>query len=487
MSISEVRVRIAPSPTGYFHVGTARCAIYNWLFARKHGGKFLLRIEDTDESRSKKEYLDVILDGLKWMGLHWDEDIVYQSRRMDSYAPHAERLLKGGRAYRCFCTPEELKQKRERAQREKKDYRYDKKCRKLADAEIAANLKQGRTFTIRLKLPSEGEALFDDLVYGSLRRAHADLDDLIILKSDGRPIYNFAVVADDHDMGVTHVIRGNDHVVNTFYQMEIYRALGWDIPQFGHLPLILRPDRAKVSKRKGDKGVTEYAPEGFLPDPFVNYLALVGWSPKDDREIMTRAELIGAFTLDGVNPNNAIFDVEKLRWFNGEYIRSTDDNKLVDLVSPFWIEAGLTTKYWIETNWHWAVKVVSALKERCKVLADFARLGGYFFKPVVGYDQKGVLKHFAGPDSADLLNGLRDRYARIGRWDKESLEANLRSFAQERKVKPAAIIHPTRLAVSGLTGGPGLFDILYLLGRQEVQARLDRAIEYIEAGGFPEQ
>ena len=485
MVSSQVRVRIAPSPTGYFHVGTARCAIYNWLFARKHGGKFLLRIEDTDESRSFSGYIDVILEGLEWMGLGWDEEIVYQSRRIGSYAPHAERLIREKKAYRCFCTPEELNEQRRLAQRDKADYRYNRKCRELTDAEIESRLRDGKQFTIRLKLPMDGDASFSDLVYGDLRRSYADLDDLIILKSDGRPVYNFAVVVDDHDMGITHVIRGNDHVVNTYQQIGIYHALGWEIPQFGHLPLILRPDRGKVSKRKGDKGVTEYRLEGFLPDPFVNYLALVGWSPKDDREKMSRSELIEAFALDGVNPNNAIFDIEKLTWLNGEYIREMDDNELLDLITPGWIDAGFTTKYWIETNWHWAVRVIAALKQRCKTLADFVRLGRYFFKPVEDYDPGGVRKHFQPEGTAELLRVLRDRYAVVDRWDEESLDMVLRSVAEEKRIKPASLIHPTRLAVSGLTAGPGLFEILCLLGPNEVQARLDRAIKYIGAGRFP--
>lgn len=487
MSTSEVRVRIAPSPTGYFHVGTARCAIYNWLFARKHNGKFLLRIEDTDEERSKKEYIDIILEGLKWMGTPWDDDIVRQSERIGSYSPHAERLLNEGRAYRCFCTPDELNEQRQIAQKNKTDYRYNKKCRDLSEQEVAKNLADGKPFTVRLKLPLDGDAVYTDSVYGEVKRSYNDLDDLIILKSDGRPIYNLAVVVDDHDMGITHVIRGNDHITNTFYQIELYRALGWDVPEFAHLPLILRPDRAKVSKRKGDKGVTDYPAEGYFPDPFVNYLALVGWSPKDDREKMTRDELIEAFSLDGVNPNNAIFDTEKLTWLNGEYIRTTDNNELVDLVSPYWIEAGLTTKYWVETNWHWAVAVVDALKERCKVLTDFVKLGSYFFKTVTEYDAKGVRKHFAKDEAAELLRELRNRYESIDKWSKENLEQILRDVAEEKEVKPAMLIHPTRLAVSGLTGGPGLFDILELVGQKEVQQRLDRAINYIEAGQFPER
>lgn len=486
MTSDEVRVRIAPSPTGYFHVGTARTAIYNWLYARKHGGKFLLRIEDTNLELSKKEYVDIILDGLRWMGLEWDEDIVYQSQRIDSYRPFAEELVEKGKAYRCFCTPEEIEAKRNKAQKEKISYKYDKKCLHLSPEEIENNLKAGMKYTIRLKLPDSGDAVFHDEVYGEVKRSYEDLEDIVILKSNGRALYNFAVVVDDHDMRISHVIRGNDHIMNTFYQAEIYKALEWDIPIFAHLPLILRPDRSKLSKRKGDKGVTEYTSEGFLSQVMVNYLALVGWSPKDDREIMTREEMIEAFDLKGINPNNAIFDIEKLTWMNGEYLRSTDSNELIDLVSPYLIEAGLTTKYWIETNWHWTVKVVDALKERCKLLPEYVEMSRYFFESSFDYDPKGVRKHFASDGAGENLKRLRDKFKVPGKWDKASLEAALRDLAEELGIKPAKLIHPTRLAVSGTTKGPGLFDILELLGEREVQSRMDRAIQYIDRGEFPE-
>ena len=487
MSSDEVRVRIAPSPTGYFHVGTARTAIYNWLFAKKHNGKFLLRIEDTNEELSKKDYIDIILEGLKWMGFDWDEEIVYQSKRIDSYVPYAKRLLAEGKAYRCFCTPEEINEQRQKAQKEKRNYKYSKKCRYLAEDEIKKNLSSGKSYTIRLKLPLKGEAAFHDSVYGEVKRSYADLDDMVIMKSNGHALYNFAVVIDDHDMRISHVIRGNDHIMNTFYQSEIYKAFGWKAPEFAHLPLILRPDRAKLSKRKGDKGVTEYQAEGYLSDAMVNYLALVGWSPKDDREKMSRDELIEAFSLDGINPNNAIFDVDKLTWMNGEYIRELDSNKLIDMVSPHLIEAGLTTKYWIETNWHWTVKVINALKERCKLLSDFERQSHYFFKSDFDYDSKGVKKHFGPDDTVELLRAAKDSFEAVGKWDKESLEKVLRDLAEKKGIKAARLIHPIRLAISGVTAGPGLFDILELLGEKEVQTRIERAIKYIEKCKFPEQ
>ena len=452
----------------------------------KHGGKFFLRIEDTDRERSKEEYIEIILDGLRWMGVEWDGEIVYQSEHIDSYAEFADKLLDEGKAYKCFITPEELNRERQKALDEKRPFTYFRKYRDSSKEDINTLAAEGKPFAIRLKLPVEGEAIIDDIVYGKVRRSYDDLGDPIILRSDRTPIYNFAVVCDDHNMGITHVIRGNDHITNTFYQSEIYRALGWDLPKFAHLPLILRPDKSKVSKRKGDKGVTDYQSEGYLPQAFVNYLALVGWSPKDDREVLTREEMLDAFALEGVNPNNAIFDIEKLTWMNGEYIRNTDSNKLIEYVRPFLIESGITTKYWIETNWHWTVQVLDALKPRCRVLTEFSDQIGYFFSGDFDYQPKGVRKHFAKGNPAELLKDLTERYEGLSRWDKDSLEKELREVADKSDVQPAKVIHPTRLAVSGTTAGPGLFDILELVGRDEVVNRLKRAIKYIEAGDFPE-
>ncbi len=477
--MSDIRVRIAPSPSGYFHVGTARTAIFNYLYARAKGGKFVLRIEDTDVARSSKEMVDVILDGLKWLNVEWDEGPYHQSRRQDLYPPFAEKLLLSKRAYRCFCTPEELTAKREEAQKNKQTYQYDRKCRDLTDEEVDANLNQGKKFTVRLKLPLEGEAEFHDEVLGEMKKAYQDLDDFIIVRSDGSPIYNFAVVVDDILMKITHVIRGNDHVANTFKQNEIYDALDVDRPAYAHLPLLLRPDRSKVSKRKGDKSVTEYREEGILAEALFNYLALLGWSPKDDRELMSEDEIIKVFDFKGINPTNAIFDPVKLNWMNSQYIMKADNHALVQKITPFLIEADLATKYWIETRWQWMLKVVEALKERCTTLKDFAENGYYFFKDDFEYDPKGVKKRFKGDDLPDQLDSVREELKKHYDLKKETAEKVVRAKAEEFGIKPAALIHPIRLSLTGVTGGPGLFDIIEILGQPEVDKRLSRAIEFI--------
>lgn len=481
MSNDKVRVRIAPSPTGYFHVGTARAAIFNWLYARRLGGQFLVRIEDTDQERSKKEYIDVILEGLRWLGLQWDEEIVYQSERMPTFRPYANQLVGMGKAYRCFCPAEELKKKREAAQAVKIDYHYDRTCRELDQATIDRNLAVNLPYVIRLKLPTSGTASFEDVVLGKIEKDYRDLDDFIILKTDGNAIYNFAVVMDDHGMGITHVIRGNDHITNTFLQKEIYLAFGWPLPVFGHLPLILRPDKSKVSKRKGDKSVEEYRHDGYLPEAMLNFLALLGWSPKDDREKMTRQELIDAFSLEGINPSNAIFNPEKLTWLNGQYIMDKSNHELATMVAPLLVDDGLTTKYYLETRWQWLMKIMGMLKERCKLVTEFVSASSYFFVDKFDYDPKGAQKAFT-KEAAEHMTKLADRFEKIDEFTEAKAEEALRGLSEELGVKPAVLIHPTRLAVSGLTGGPSLFGMLEAIGKERVVARLRRAVEYINSG-----
>ncbi len=478
MNEKTVRVRLAPSPSGYLHVGTARMAIANYLFARHNKGQFLIRIEDTDAARSDASLIEPILSAIKWLGLEWDEEIVYQSKRIGHYNKFALELLESGHGYRCFCTPEQLAEDREKARAAKGPLRYNRRCLGLSQEEIDKKLADGIKSAIRLKIP-EGDTTFDDMVSGRLSRSSADIEDFIVARSDGRATYNLAVVIDDHDMGITHVIRGNDHVTNTFKQIHIYRALGFDLPAFGHLPLILRPDKKKVSKRFGDKDVGEYRHEGILPEALFNYLCLLGWSPKTDREIYSVEELIEIFNADNFNASNAIFDQEKLMAFNKEHISRKSDHDLALELAPMLVEAGLTTKYWLETRWEYLRGVVSVLKGRVNRVSDFVSRGAYFFDFDYKYDQEAVQKQFT-KEAAPLLSEYADRLEKLDEFTHDSTMAVLDQLAEEKEIKKARLIHPTRLAVSGTKVGPGLYDILALLGRTKVVERLRKAVEYIE-------
>jgi glutamyl-tRNA synthetase len=478
--MSEIRVRMAPSPSGFLHVGTARTTIYNYLFARHHKGKFILRIEDTDPSRSDQEMVGAILESLRWLRLDWDEGPYYQSRRTEFYEKYAQKLLEKGKAYFCFCTPQELEKKRKQAIASKVDWHYDRTCLKLSDAEKEEKIKKEMPKAIRLLVP-EGETVFSDLVYGELKKENKELDDLIILRSDGTATYNFACVVDDVDMKISHVIRGNDHIANTFKQILIYEALNLTHPEFAHIPLILGKGRAKVSKRHGAVSVMEYKKEGFLSEAFVNFLALLGWSPKDNREILSTDQMIELFTLEGVNPANPVFDPEKLEWMNGEYIRACDDEKLLELVVPFLIREKLINQEMVNQKRKWLLEFVSLLKERCKTLKEFAEKGKHFFKFDYRYEPKAASKHFSSPEAADRLSAFVDRLSHLDDFEKKKIEQALRQLADEMKIKPAPLIHAVRLATTGTTAGPPLFDLLELLGKEEVVKRIQKAVELIQA------
>ncbi len=479
MSKKPVRVRIAPSPTGYLHVGTARTAVFNWLFARHTGGKFLVRIEDTDKERSKPELIQPILDAMEWLGLGWDEEIVYQSRRSDMYAEHAKKILDAGAGYRCFCTPEELAEIREKAKAEKKPLKYDRRCLQLSDKEVQGRVADGMPWVIRLKIP-DGTTTFTDMVAGEVSRHSDDLEDLIIARSDGSATYNLAVVVDDHDMGVTHVIRGNDHITNTFKQIHMYHALGWGAPVFGHLPLILRPDKKKVSKRLGDKDVNQYSGEGILPEAMVNYLSMLGWNPKTDREIYSIEELVQLFTPKYFNTSNAVFDEEKLEAFNREHIQLKSDHELAVMVAPMLVQADLTSKYWLETRWKYLCDVIGALKERVRRVSDFVTMGSYFFDFDYKYDETAAEKNFA-PEGRELLEGLIEEIESLSELTHDSAEAAINAVAEKKGVKRGKVIHPTRLAAAGVPVGPSLYEMLALLGREIVLERLRKAVEYIRS------
>jgi glutamyl-tRNA synthetase len=479
--MSEIRVRMAPSPSGFLHVGTARTTIYNWLFARHHQGKFILRIEDTEPSRSSQPMIDAIWESIEWLGLDWDEGPYYQSQRTELYRKYAQELLKSGRGYFCFCTSQELEERRKQAIASKGEWKYDRRCLKLSDDEREDKVQKGEPKAIRLLVP-EGETVFSDLVYGELKKENKELDDLIVLRSDGTPTYNFACVVDDVDMMISHVIRGNDHIANTFKQVLIYRALGLTPPEFAHIPLILGKDKAKISKRHGAVSVMEYKEQGFLCEAFVNFLALLGWSPKDDREILSTDQMIELFTLEGVNPSNPIFDQEKLEWMSGEYIRATDSEKLLDVVVPFLIKENLITNQEAQERREWLLRYVSLFKERAKTLKEFAEKGKYFFEFDYQYEEKAAKKHFNSPEAADRLRAYLARLSELDSFEKAQMEQALRGLANEMQIKASALIHPVRLATTGTSAGPPLFDLLELLGREEVERRIEKAIDFIRQG-----
>ncbi|MCP4569791.1 MAG: glutamate--tRNA ligase [FCB group bacterium] len=475
--MSEIRVRIAPSPSGFLHVGVARTAIINWLYARKLGGQFILRVEDTDAARSSKEMVKSIIDSLTWLGIDWDEGPIFQSERTEIYQQYIDQLLESGNAYRCFCTSEELAAKRENAREKKLDYRYDRTCLNLSAEAIQKKLDDGTPNVIRVKVP-EGETAYDDMVYGRMVKQNKDIEDFVVCRSDRSPLYNFVVVVDDYEMGITDVIRGNDHQTNTFKQILIYSALSLPVPRFGHLPLIFNQSKKKISKRDKAANASDYGNEGFLPEAVFNYLTLLGWSSKDDREVYTVAELTEAFSITGVGKANAMFDFVKMSHFNGEHIKLKSNHDLALMVAPLLIEADVSTKYGLETRWHYLMDVIGLLKDRATVIEHFVERGGYFFKPPTEYDPKGVKKQFI-PENADRLETLADRFEALEPFTHDGLETTLKGMAEELELKTGQLIHPVRLSVTGMTTGPSLYDLLELMGREETATRMRVAARYI--------
>ncbi len=478
-----VRVRIAPSPTGYLHVGTARTALFNYLFARKNNGKFILRIEDTDVQRSSQEMVDIIIDSISWLGLSWDEGPYFQSQRFDVYKKYAEMLLKSGKAYYCYCTKEEIEERKKKSIQKGKAWKYDRHCYYLTPEEKQRYEKEGRPKAIRFFVP-EGVTSFIDLIHSEISRDNSDIEDFVILKSDGTASYNFAVVVDDHDMEISHVIRGDDHISNTFKQILVYNAIGWDTPEFGHLPLILGEDRSKLSKRHGAVAVSHYRDEGILPEAFVNFLALLGWSPGTEQEIFTMDELIRLFDLKGVGRKGAVFDIKKLLWMNGEYIKKMDRDELCTKIIPYLIKDNLVKKEQIESSdfREYLCKVVSLMLPRLNTLRDFAKIGQYFFSEDFEYDEKGLKKHtYEG--LSDRLKDLNKKLEALDVFDEKACSALLYKMADEQGFKPGEIIHPVRLAISGMTFGPGLFELMEVLGKNKVIKRIERFVNFIEKGG----
>ncbi|GBC98058.1 Glutamate--tRNA ligase 1 [bacterium HR17] len=479
--MNEVRVRIAPSPTGYLHVGTARTALFNWLFARQRGGKFFLRIEDTDRERSKPVFEQDILDGLRWLDLHWDGDIVYQSQRLALYQREAQRLLEMGKAYPCFCTPEELEQRRQALLAKGVAPKYDRRCRRLSPQERERWMREGRPYVLRFAMPLEGEIAFRDIVRGEIRFANRELDDFVIVKSDGFPTYNFACVVDDAAMGITHVIRGEDHISNTPRQLHLYAALGYAPPQFAHLPLLLGPDRSKLSKRHGAVSLNEYRRMGILPEAMVNFLALLGWYPRDQQEIKTREQLIAEFDLADVKPSGAIFDLEKLLWMNGVYIRRTPVEVLARLLVPYFAEQGWLHDPPTDEEQRYLLQVTPLVQERMRTLQEAVELAEFFYREPESYDEKAKSR-LCREGVADLLLELSNRLDALTTFTVEQVEATVRQLAAERGMKAADIIHPTRAALTGRMEGPSLFHLMAVLGKERCVGRLRRAVAWLHSG-----
>jgi glutamyl-tRNA synthetase len=475
----SMRVRFAPSPTGYLHVGGARTALFNWLIARKLGGVFVLRIEDTDRERSTDASTQTILDGMTWLGLTWDEGPFYQADGFDRHRGEAERLLAEGKAYRCFCTVEELNAKREQL---KDEYRYDQKCRAVPAAESDARAAAGEAHTIRFRVP-EGETRWDDVVHGDTRFDNASIDDFIILRTDRTPIYNLAVVSDDIDMRITHVIRGDDHLANTPKQILLYQALGAPVPSFGHLPMILGPDGKKLSKRHGATAVGDYAQLGVLPEALFNFLAFLGWNPGDEREVMEKDELIQSFSLERINKKSAIFDTEKLFWMNGRYLEKKPAEELLPLVAPLMVEEGLITEADVEGRRDWLLHMLELLKVRARKVEEIRDQSRVFFGDEVVYDPDSVAKQWKDPATADRLLAVHTALERLEPWTPEAIEAALRAAAEGLGVGFGKVAQPLRVALTGSAASPGIDHVVFLLGRAQALARIVRARERMVATG----
>jgi len=477
-NISNPVYRFAPSPTGYLHIGGARTALFNWLLARQTGGRFYLRIEDTDRQRSTAQSTRQILKSLRWLGLTWDGRPVYQSKRGDRYRKTAENLLEAGKAYRCFCSPENLKKERQAAEKAGNAFLYDGRCRHLSGKEINERLTKKEPYALRL-LVNAGETSFNDTVRGRVTVQHQELDDFIILRSDKSAIYHLAVVVDDHQMGVSHVVRGDDHLSNTPKQLLIYRALDWEEPAFAHLPLIHGPDGARLSKRHGAASVEEFRDNGYLPEALFNYLCLLGWATGDDREILSRDELIALFRLERVNKKNAIFDARKLRWINGKYLSMAPAGRLIEMLVPLLSAA---EKKKINSEPEAFTSLVDLAKSRVQTIPELYKSMRFFFHDPQHYDEKGVDKYFKSGEARVRLRLVYGFLEKQNTLDPAEAETALRELTVKMNINAGELIHPLRLALTGETASPGIFDVLAVLGKETVLRRVAAALRFVQKG-----
>lgn len=464
----QVRVRFAPSPTGYLHIGGARTALFNWLFARHYGGVFILRIEDTDKERSTDESIQAIIDSLKWLSLDWDEGLYRQTERSDIYHAGIDRLLADGKAYYCYCSQEELAQMRQEAMKKGENPKYDRRCRSRSGSAPHQNP------VVRFKSPVEGQTVVNDEIRGTIVFENSQLDDLIIARSDMTPTYNFVVVMDDADMGITHIIRGDDHLNNTPRQIQLYQALGYEVPRFAHLPMILGSDKTRLSKRHGAASVLAYRDMGYLPKALVNYLVRLGWG-YGDQEVFTREELIEKFTLDNVGRASAVFNPEKLQWLNSVYMSKTPLETLAELVQPFLVESGIIKENQ-EINRPWLCKAIATLKERAKDIKELTAGLHYYISNDIEYEP-AARKKFLNAKTLPYLRALKTGLLQIETFDEENIKSVFTSVVKEAGVKLGAAAQPARVAMTGGTSSPGIFEVIALIGKDRVIQRLDKAIE----------
>ncbi len=478
-----VRVRFAPSPTGFLHVGGARTAIYNELLRQARGGTFILRIEDTDRERSDEAMTRQIQEGLSWLGIEWDEGPVLQSSRLDRHREMAKRLLAEGKAYRCFCRAEELEELRREAQAKKVTFKYPRTCLAADPDEADRRVAEGEPFVVRFRLP-DGPIRFHDLVRGDVEFGEdAAVDDFILLRSDGSPTYHMSVVVDDLDMEITHVIRGEDHLSNTPKHVPLFAALGGPVPVFAHLPLILGTDKKRLSKRTGSTSVEEFRDQGLLPEALYNYLALLGWSPGDDREVMTRDEMIEAFTTERLNASAAVFDPDKLAWMNGHYMSSVPLAEIVERVRPFLAGAGAPDPDSLSgEELERFDAAIDLHRKRAHDLRQLAEVVAPYFQDAIEYPPEATEKYRQDPELPALVDALRERYRAVEPFAIDPLDQALRELAEEKGVKPGTLIHPLRMALSGQKAGPPVFDLVEVMGRERTDHHLARFRDHLKAG-----
>lgn len=479
---TTVRTRFAPSPTGQLHIGGARTALFNLLFSRHYGGQFLLRIEDTDKARSTDESTRAIFDGLRWLGLEWDEEVVYQGANLARHQADVERLLASGAAYRDFMPQDELQQRRTDAEARGEAFRFRREWAELPREEAERRAAAGEAHVVRFRAPLDGETAWDDLVHGRIAFPNKDIEDFVVLRSDGTPIYNMAVVSDDVAMGITVVMRGDDHISNTPKQVLLYQALGAQLPRFAHLPMIHGTDGKKLSKRHGATAVGDYQYRGILPQAMLNFLALLGWSPGNDREVLTVAELVDLFTPDGLLRKASIFDPQKLEWMNGQHLSLIPLADLKPRVTPALVAAGLTTVEELVSRNVWYDALLDQLRVRARTIDDIVRQAAPYLQDEITYDPEAVEKQWMkDPATARaLLVDARAVLEALPEWAPAAMEPALRAAAESRGVAAGKLFQPLRVALTGLTVSPGIFDVLELLGRERALARIDAAVRRID-------